>query len=417
MNSIPARPMMAVPGRRWAAWWPGLLLLFISASAVAAEGERVTILHAECWELQPPTAEGVHFTKPRFHEFCAEFGGSFKVHLLGNPSGFTGAQPLAAEIRKGDTIVLRLAHSYQGNFAGMSLCVGTRKVYENTWNRGEEPLNRPYTVTRVARRHYAAGTTVIWDTRLWPGEATFWFLGAYVIRDRAGESPEAEPVPDMEKLELTLKRVLAELSAPARDRIEGVEVRRQAHAHTLAESTDRPPGPGRTEAIRQARKSRDELRRYRDEEETRRARRLLYARYAEAAGLPPLHGLLLQAWIGPEGPPRALVYRVRAGTLSYGEEDQGLAGLATVSIATGVLHQAGCLPDNEKTCIDSLAVTLEELQGADTEDEVARALVRAGYLGGLMRGFPRVANSSGTPEWAARIERQDSLLVLRILLE
>jgi hypothetical protein len=116
----------------------------------------------------------------------SDFGGALRVDISGSPGAFTAKQVLKDGCLKGTKIEFTLAHSNLGNFSGCSFgirlpCASDNQIVwfcNNDKTRSSEPVNKPYSFTWVADRDWPAGSELIWHGAVWPGQATYWFIGA-----------------------------------------------------------------------------------------------------------------------------------------------------------------------------------------------------------------------------------------------
>jgi|GEM_PF-3102210 len=113
------------------------------------------------------------------------FAGSSRVALRGLLAGFAGRQPLAMEVRQGQTIVFTFAHSDLASNSHCTLRIGGKdglEIYSNNDDekRARETTDKPYTVEWIADKTYPKGTDIFWRGTSHGIVATYWFIAASV---------------------------------------------------------------------------------------------------------------------------------------------------------------------------------------------------------------------------------------------
>ncbi len=117
------------------------------------------------------------------------FGGSYFMTISGAPDAASFTQELGTDVHVGDVVTFRFAHTDLGNFSGQRVYFGDRQIHYNADTRSSEPTGTAYEVQWIADDEYPAATVVTWYASIWPGTATYWFLGATVSCGDGGVEP------------------------------------------------------------------------------------------------------------------------------------------------------------------------------------------------------------------------------------
>lgn len=160
------------------------------ATGSAAQAAPITLIDNNAWTYFLPSNEQSGASQGS-HEIVADYGGSLKISLSGNPGVLYGVQATLAPIHAGDVVTLSLAHS---DIDGISHIIFSfvdytdpdQSIFYATPEGGSgEPINQAYDATWIADADYSAGTNVYFRTAVWPGSATYWLIDATVTPEPA----------------------------------------------------------------------------------------------------------------------------------------------------------------------------------------------------------------------------------------